>query len=262
MKTLLLFLLLSLSSCASAPPSGSPISNPEPPATQPAPGKPSNLEATCPAPGIYQAADYVGAADQRFYDAMRYIGVKTIIRYFDWEKESLKGKIPTAQELADIKRNGFEFMAIFQHLNNQLASFTAARGAYDAKRSLELASRWGQPRGSAIYFGVDGDFWTADEKQKVRNYFAAAAPIIRGAGLRVGMYGSGANCESLKAAGLIDGELCWIAASSHGWSGTKDILAKGKGYALAQRVKQSCGGKTSLDLNKVLISDFGQWRLP
>ena len=198
--------------------------------------------------------------DQKFFDTMKYLGVETIIRYYDWPgQESLRGKIPLAAELAAIKKNGFNFMGVFQHYNSSFSTFTASRGKIDAGKVLGLASQWKQPKGSAVYFGVDGDFYTTAQKAKVREYFTAAAPLIRAAGFRVGMYGSGANCESLREAKLIDDGLCWIAGSS-GWSRTKEVLASGK-YALKQKVNQFCGGK-SLDFNTVNKSDFGQWKLP
>jgi hypothetical protein len=186
---------------------------------------------------------------------MACLGVKTIGRYYDWPgQETIKGKIPSDAEVKIINAMGFQRLHVFQHNNSSLATFTAARGKIDAGKSLELAKKWGQPKGSAVYFGVDGDFPSA----KPIEYFKAAAPIIRAAGYRVGMYGSGGNCEDLKKAGLVDKDLCWIAASSWGWRGTKAILAKGTGFALKQKVNQKCMGK-SLDYNTVMISDFGQW---
>lgn len=216
------------------------------------------IEASCPKPGEFQAADLATYTDKRFLDVATCMGWETIIRYYDWKQESIKGKTPTAAELKLIKDSGRKFMAVFQHYNSSPSTFTKARGEIDAKRVLELAGLWGQPKGSAAYFGVDTD---EAKLSAVLEYFKAATPIIRAAGYRVGMYGNGTNCKELKKAKLIDGDLCWIAASSWGWSGTKQILAEGKGYALAQKVNQKCGGK-SLDYNKVLVKDFGQWSIP
>ena len=97
----------------------------------------------------------------------------------------------------------------------------------------------------------------------MRGYFQAITPSLRKAGYRVGMYGSGANCLSLRDAGLIDRSangkpLCWISGSSR-WSRTKEVLASGQ-YVLHQKVNQSCSGR-NLDYNTVTSADFGQWRL-
>ena len=215
--------------------------------------------------GQYKAIDIAQPTDTKFLYTMRQHGVETIIRYYDWAQESIKGKTPKAEELAVIKAAGLKFMAVFQHYNSSYSTFTdPKRPAIDLKRILELAKLWDQPQGSGVYIGVDGDFWTTEQKSAVRNYFRPISDGLRKAGFRVGMYGSGANCLSLAAAGLIDktGDKpwCWIAASAHGWSGTKDVLASGK-YVLAQKVNQKCAGK-SLDYNIVNAEDFGAWALP
>lgn len=210
----------------------------------------------CPTPGQYQMIDMATYGDQKFYDVMACLDIKTIGRYYDWPgQETIRGKIPTDAEVAIINRMGFERLHVFQHNNSSLSTFTPARGKIDAEKALGLAAKWKQPKGSAVYFGVDGDF----TPEKPIEYFRAAAPIVRAAGYRVGMYGSGGNCDALKKAGLVDGDLCWIAASSWGWRGTKAMLAKGKGFALKQKVNQKCLGK-SLDYNTAMIVDYGQWR--
>lgn len=223
--------------------------------------------------GKRRAIDYVGAKPQSFYDGLKKEGVQTVIRYCDWKNESISGKTPTPQELADIKRNGFHFVCVFQH-NNRWArtdgtlynTFNAARGKIDANRSLELYAQWGAPRGAAIYMGVDFDSYTSEQRRLVKEYFKAAAPLIRAKGFRVGMYGSGGSCNDLIGEGLIDRSktgtpLCWIAASSYGWRGTKDMIATRKGYVLAQTVNQTFQGK-SVDWDEVLDADFGAWELP
>ena len=276
-KNLLLLLSLLVVGCSShqlTQPEQSPKQEQESPAV-PSPGAPKegalpqapalpdgpvNL-AGCPAKGQYTAIDLAEAADDTFLRTIRQLGFETVIRYYDWPgQESLAGKIPKDDEIARIRRSGLKFMGVFQHFNSSLSTFTAARGVIDAGKALGLASKWKQPKGSAIYFGVDGDFSGADQA-KVKAYFSALVPIIRDAGFRVGMYGSGGNCKMLKANSLVDGNLCWIAASSWGWSGTKAILEENNGFALAQKVNQRCGGK-SVDFNRVLIPDFGQWTIP
>lgn len=230
----------------------------EPIAPPPVPSAP------CFAPGTYQAVDLAEPTDTKFLYLMRQHRVETIIRYYDWEKESIKGKTPKAEELKLIKDAPLQFLAVFQHYNSSFSTFQdPSRPAADLKRILELAKAWGQPKGSGVYIGVDGDFWTTEQKSVVRNYFRPISEGLRKAGFKVGMYGSGANCLSLAAAGLIDKTedkpWCWIAGSS-GWSMTKDVLASGK-YVLKQRVNQKCGGK-SLDYNTVNAAEYGAWSIP
>lgn len=281
MKNLIVVLLaLSLTSCASLleapPPTGKDITLEEIPAPAPAPDTkpaaprsvkvPSNCkdileaaDAGCPKPGQYQAVDLATYVDAKLANILACSGITTILRYYDWPgQETIKGKMPTKAEMELLNSMGFKHARIFQHNNSKLATFTDERGAIDANHSIKQAREAGATKGRAIYFGVDGDFYTEADRAKIKAYFKAAAPLVRAAGFRVGMYGSGGNCEMLKAAGLVDGELCWIAASSWGWSGTKAILEKGKGFALKQYVNKSCAGK-SMDYNNALVEDFGQW---
>lgn len=218
--------------------------------------------AQCFTPGHYGAIDMAQPSDQAFLNLMRQHKVETIMRYYDWVAESIKGKTPKADELARIFDNGFSFAAVFQHFNSSESTFrNKERPAIDAARIEELAKLWKQPKGSAVYVGYDGDFPFA----LVKGYATEMASRIRAMGFRVGMYGSGENCKQLTDAGLIDRSrssskkpLCMIAASSYGWRGTTAILKSGE-YALAQYVNKKCGGK-SLDWSSVNVTEFGQWR--
>lgn len=277
--TLALLSLLFLTSCDSlvqAPPGSAPAPAPAPSSTatstdtkvsERGPLKvPANCaailkaaDAGCPKPGQYQAVDLATYVDKKLADILACAGITTILRYYDWPgQETIKGKMPTKAEMDLLNGMGFKHARIFQHNNSKLATFTTERGVIDANHSIKQAREAGATKGRAIYFGVDGDFHTEADRAKIKSYFKAAAPLVRAAGFRVGMYGSGGNCEMLKAASLVDGELCWIAASSWGWSGTKAILEKGKGFALKQYVNKSCSGK-SMDYNVAMQEDFGQW---
>jgi hypothetical protein len=103
-----------------------------------------------------EAVDLSAPVNQSFLDQMQAIGINTIIRYYDHEDETLPGKTLRKAERDLILTNGFKTAVVFQHRNNQFASFTALRGRQDAERSLALAAENSQPKGSAIYFGVDG----------------------------------------------------------------------------------------------------------
>jgi len=221
--------------------------------------KPANLESTCPAPGVFGAVDLSQYCTQRFLDAMKYLGVKTIIRYYDWPgSPTLPQKIPTATELALIKANGFKFCGVFQHSNNRLASFTQERGIKDASVALELAKKWGQPKGSAIYFGVDFDPMP-NEFGAVELYADKFSDAVRAAGFRVGAYGSGYTLETLLRLGQID--LAWLSMST-GFLKSKEFDKSGR-WNLKQVKDRNCGG-INCDFDYVNPSkpDFGQWQLP
>lgn len=216
--------------------------------------RPSNLESTCPAPGIFQAVDLSQYCTQRFLDTMRYLGVKTIIRYYDWPgSPTLPQKIPTQKELELIKRNGFKFLGIFQHSNNRISSFTPERGIKDAGVALELAKKWGQPKGSAIYFGVDFDPSAAEVEGPVRSYAQNFSSLVRAEGFRVGAYGSGLTLRVLLRANLID--LAWLSMST-GFRESKTFTR----WNLKQVKDRNCGG-INCDFDYVQ-GDIGDWWLP
>lgn len=218
--------------------------------------KPSGMESTCPSKGVYQAVDASEPVTQKFLDVSRYLGVKTIIRYYDYVNETIRGKTPKASELALIKKNGFKVMMVFQHNNNRIASFTKQRGADDAKRTLELASLWSQPKGSAIYFGADGSFSSSSEQSAVKAYFEAARPVVKNASYKLGAYGSGATCKMLLDAGIVD--YCWLANAT-GWSGYAAFNSSNK-WVLKQSLPKDCGG-INVDFD-VVNGEFGDWSIP
>ncbi len=211
------------------------------------------LEATCPAPGVFQAVDVSEPVNQHFLDAMKQLKIKTVIRYFDHTNETLRGKTLKIPELTLIAKNGFDSAVVFQHNNNQLATFTETRGTSDAKRSLELAAGLAQPKGSSIYFGVDGDFPSAP----VKAYFGKAAPLIRALGYKIGAYGSGQTCTLLLDAKLIDS--CWLA-NAKGWAGYQKFLVSSR-WVMAQEMPKNCGG-INVDFNTVntALESLGSFR--
>lgn len=181
-------------------------------------------------------------------------------------------KTLTPKERDLILASGFNIVVVFQHFNECVETWTDPnRGAYDAKRALELASALDQPKGTAIYFGVDGadeKFWTRGEADhgaaRIKRYFETVAALVRPAGYRVGVYGSGYACTAIKdRAGLAD--FCWLSQSkSH--TGTKDYEQRGDWsikQCLETKAYSNLGG-TSHPFDPDVVSpaaeDFGQWR--
>ena len=203
-----------------------------------------------------EAVDLSVPVDQGFLNTMRGIGIKTIIRYYDHEDETLPGKTLRREERNLILANGFKTAVVFQHHNNQFASFTAPRGHQDAKRSLTLAFENSQPQGSAIYFGVDGPWQAAYELENIASYFQELKAGLAGFGYRIGVYGSGLVCNMLLSAGLA--ELCWLGAPTswpdyHAYYQTRN-------WGLAQLRPSQCGGR-SVDFNLAnnIGADYGQF---
>ena len=203
-----------------------------------------------------EAVDLSAPVDQGFLNTMRGIGIRTIIRYYDHEDETLPGKTLRREERNLILANGFKTAVVFQHHNNQFASFTAPRGHQDAERSLTLAFENSQPQGSAIYFGVDGPWQTAYEMANVAAYFRELKAGLAGSGYRIGVYGSGLVCNMLLSAGLA--ELCWLGAPTS-WPDYRAYYQT-RNWGLAQLRPSQCGGR-SVDYNWAnnIGADYGQF---
>ncbi len=91
------------------------------------------------------------------FAALKAMGVNTIIRYYDWANEDISCKALLPSESDAIIAAGFNIISVFQHENDDPESFfIKSRGSTDSKHALTLAKANGQPKGSAIYFAVDG----------------------------------------------------------------------------------------------------------
>ena len=202
------------------------------------------------------AVDLSTRVNQNFLDAMKGVGVETIIRYYDHEDETIRGKTLRRAERDLIIKNGFQIAVVFQHHNDRFTSFVPERGRADAMRSLFLAKENSQPKGSAIYFGVDGPWGSPSELSNIKSYFKEANSVIAGSGYRVGVYGSGLVCKELLKEGLA--ELCWLA-NARGWPGYEEFH-KTRKWRLAQFLPQTCA-RTSVDFSVTNGSDpdYGQF---
>ncbi len=100
---------------------------------------------------------------------------------------------------------------------------SASDGARDGRYCRAAGIALGAPRGACVYFACDWDFSTAQIQASVIPYFKAIRAAFADGFYRVGVYGSGAVCAAVVAAGLAD--LTW-EAQSRGWLGYGAWLAK------------------------------------
>lgn len=263
------FTVAVLSSCSTPQTSSSvsePPQSPSAPPSLPFESKPQ-LE---PGPAIkgcptfaFNAVDVAEPVTQAFLDAMKKKGVKLIIRYGDHPNETIKGKTPKAAELELIRKNGFQFLAVFQH-NNRWAHYTtgaaydtfrsaaASRGKLDAERMREL-----YPKARSWYYGVDFDAYTKEQLAGVETYAREFKKVADKYGKPVGAYGGGTALEMLAGKGLITYK--WISMST-GFSGTAALTQSGRFHLLQKLWKEKCAG-LSLDADVMKEADVGQWGL-
>lgn len=181
-------------------------------------------------------------------------------------------KTLSAAERDLILSYGFNILVVFQHFNECVETWLdERRAAYDAARALELARSLSQPKGSAIYFGVDG----ADEKFKDRGeedhgmrhiarYFEVVGNHLKSSGYKLGVYGSGYVCRSIKDERRL-ASYCWIS-QSRGHSEFSTYAMKGD-WAVKQCLSNNAfnylgGARHDVDPDVVnpTLEDYGQWR--
>ena len=188
------------------------------------------------------------AYDTRPYlDRLRESGVAVIGRYYArcdqpeyglTEKRLINQGRPNdpQSEIAQIFAKGFAMLSIYQYYSNTPNKFrgqnrdgtpmpdanctwTGAGRSVEQEAELDVqaaiaqAQALGQPRGTAIYFGVDFNFTDGDTEtiDLMLRYFRVIRARMEAAGYRTGAYGSGHAHQILRAERLID--YSWISAS-------------------------------------------------
>ena len=179
-------------------------------------------------------------------------GIGFVGRYYSHNPDD-NPKNLSPEEARALAAAGINIVSVFEARGDRAENFTAAQGALDAARALELAGRCGQTAASTIYFAVDFDASSADVASRILPYFAA---IKQGLGGRyaTGGYGSGFVLAELRAAGLIGH--CWLA-QARGWRGTAN-------FADADIVQgpSSTMFNVAVDLDASRNNDFGAWIIP
>ncbi len=224
--------------------------------------------------------------DQFFLDKMKSFGVEVIARYYGYTNEDRppddspvsdfqSNKVIKKAEVALIKKNEMASIAVFQYLSQSEATFAnwRIRAPADADRALALADQLGQPKGTTIYFGADGDFVHNLKRGCVRQdigagnctgeileYFSIVSDRVVKQGYVVGVYGSGATCKLLT--GKKFATRCWLDFSlmhsdrKFGLKSDKTALEQ-LAEAKSEQQVRTCG--RSLDFNKIRSRDFGQF---
>lgn len=150
-------------------------------------------------------------------DALFNAGYRTIFGYAS-SINPTGAKCWTVARVQAAKAKGFRIGIVHEGWGGAPGhgGISASDGARDGIYCAKLAPQLGAPSGACIYFACDTDFNANEIKSLVVPYFAAIRFQLINAGYRVGVYGSGAVCAAVIAAGVAD--LSWEAQST-GWSG-------------------------------------------
>src|SRR6266702_202855 len=194
--------------------------------------------------------------------ALKALGIEAIIRYDNrlgphGEKQV---KSDEARAIADAK---MRLAIVYEGAGDKVSQFSEGLGYLDAKYSRQKAPERGQPDGSAVYFAVDFDATAGQVESRIIPYFQGVKRAFEeeggGVDLRVGVYGSGLVCRTVKKADLAD--LTWISCSM-GWAESRAFLAAGD-YTLRQHTPKTIAGLDTdpNDINPDVtdIGDFVPW---
>jgi hypothetical protein len=118
-----------------------------------------------------KVVDTAKPLDQDFLDEQKDFGVEVVARFYGYTDTDRPPygnsvglfqtkKVITSSEVEMLKQKGMASIAVFQYLSDEESTFAnwKVRAAADASRALKLAEELGQPKGTTIYFGADGDF--------------------------------------------------------------------------------------------------------
>jgi len=184
-------------------------------------------------------------------EALKASGISTIFGYLSSINPN-GGKCLTASRVRAIAAAGMRIGLVHEGWGGLGGKgISAADGDRDGRYCRVQAPALGAPQHACIYFACDQDFTPQQIHTLVLPYFTAIRAAFAGSGYRVGVYGSGAVCSAMKAAGLAD--LTW-QAQSRGWVGYGAWLAKAD---MIQGTEQILAGlDVDTDIAQGDIGDF------
>jgi len=180
-------------------------------------------------------------------------GVQFVARYYS----RFAAKAMTAAEANALAQAGLQLVVVYQDAGDSIASFGADMGRQNATAALAQASALGQPAGSAIYFSADFDPNAVQIAGPLTDHFRAINDVFAASATpyRVGVYGSGLMCGTIRDAGLV--QLTWLSQST----GFRNWI----GHCPQANIVQSAPSRNlvgvSIDDDIAQTDDFGQFRL-
>lgn len=191
----------------------------------------------------------------KFADGIRTIGMEFVVRYY--ASPLNKSKILTRKESLALSSSGLELVAVFEN-TAQLEDFTSESGEQHANDALDCAKAVAQPGGTAIYFGIDFEVELHDIHSQITDYFTAVKDVIDNDSHRfkIGVYGSGLTCRTLRDTGLA--AFTWTSQSTS-FHETISFCTQAN-MAQCNPARKICG-TLSVDDNVALTADFGGFRV-
>lgn len=155
-------------------------------------------------------------------DALKQNGIDFVFRYYS-QTTSQPQKRLTSAEAEALSAAGLTIGVVYEDNPISTSYFSSSRGYQDGVNAFSAALALHQPTGSAIYFAVDYDAPLIDISGSILDYFNGVNRGITGASqggpaYLMGVYGSGATCNFIKAQCPFV-SFSWLAASA-AWIGS------------------------------------------
>jgi hypothetical protein len=151
-------------------------------------------------------------------------GIQFVARYYSTTTHQPE-KVLTRSEAQAISAAGMTIVTVYEDLPTKVDYFSTSRGQRDGVNAYHTAVDLGQPRGSGIYFAGDYDASQSDIANAISDYFRGVRQGFADAAqgvtplYSIGVYGSGACCDWIKAH-LRIANYSWLAEST-GWLGSR-----------------------------------------
>lgn len=179
--------------------------------------------------------------------------VNTVVRYYS---RSAWKRVEPAEARA-LGQAGMKLAAVYQDRQTQPEDFSLSIGRLTGARAAEYA-RFSiyQPTGSAIFFSVDFDPTAKILNDDVVPFFQGLREGLDGVvpGYRIGVYGSGLTCRTLKTKGVA--ELFWLA-QARGWQGYKAFSDSNEWHLRQEMPGSICGIAGDPNTTNPALPDFG-----
>ena len=246
--------------------------------------------ASAPADGRIAIID-VSKNPLQWADRLQEKQIKVIARYYAREAQAIFPTKRIAHSYVTVHgrkelesdvliRNNISILSLYQFYSSKPEKFlnglqdtdqtktASGEAKADVLAALAQAKIVSQPKGSAIYFGVDVDVVTSDPLFKaVKNYFEIVRNEVAG-DYKIGAYGCGTTCKTLLDLKLI--EYAWVSASP-GHEGTPEFISSGRWHLFQNSLDRKwlnpswkhAGKDTGLDLDTNVqnprFATFGAW---
>jgi len=158
-------------------------------------------------------------------------GVEVVGRYY----ASGGSKVITKAEAKALSAKGIKIFTVYEDVGaaNKF-NLTTEQGSKDADRAKTQAGAIGQPKGTVIYFAVEGlpSGYKSADLAGIRDYFSGVTKALN-KDYTAGVYGDGIVCKT-----LLDEGICthtWLAQASWSFEGSIEFYAS-KRWNLAQIV--------------------------